>query len=73
MTGELIGQWQREITAGIRHMQGIGEVDPGLDAERSAAALLAGIQGGVAVMLATGRIDNLEAALDVGIEGLRRR
>ena len=53
-------------------MQGIGEIDPALDADRSAAALLAGIQGGVMVMLATGRIGHLEAALDVGIASLRR-
>ena len=72
VTTELIDQWQQEIANGIRHMQGIGEVDPALEPDRSAAALLAGIQGGVAVMLATGRIEHLEAALDVGIAGLRR-
>jgi len=72
VTTELIDQWQREIANGIRHMQGIGEIDPALEPDRSAAALLAGIQGGVAVMLATGRIEHLEAALDVGIEGLKR-
>ena len=72
VTTELIDQWQREIANGIRHMQGIGEVDPALEPDRSAAALLAGIQGGVAVMLATGRIEHLEAALDVGIAGLKR-
>ena len=42
-----------------------------LDADRVAAALLAGIQGGVGVMLATGDLGYLEAALDVGIESLR--
>ncbi|WP_422773739.1 TetR/AcrR family transcriptional regulator [Plantactinospora sp. WMMC1484] len=68
---ELLHRWQAEISAGIQHMQAIGEVDPGLDAERSAAALLAGIQGGVVVMLATGRITHLEAALDIGIGSLR--
>ncbi|MEW9530148.1 TetR/AcrR family transcriptional regulator [Microbispora sp. NPDC049125] len=68
---ELLHTWQGEITAGIRHMQRIGEVDPGMDAEQAGAALLAGIQGGVMVMRATGRIAHLEAALDVGIAGLR--
>jgi hypothetical protein len=33
--------------------------------------LLAGIQGGVLVMLATGQLGYLEAALDVGIGNLR--
>ncbi|WP_239127723.1 TetR/AcrR family transcriptional regulator [Asanoa siamensis] len=72
VVSELMTRWRSEIAAGIRHMQEIGEVDPGLDADRSAKALLAGIQGGVMVMLATGRIDHLEAALDMGIESLRR-
>jgi hypothetical protein len=52
-------------------MQAQGKVAPGLDAERTAAALLAGIQGGVLVMLDTGRMSHLEAALDQGIERLR--
>ncbi|MFI6762234.1 TetR/AcrR family transcriptional regulator [Micromonospora sp. NPDC050417] len=69
---ELIRQWQSEIVVGIRHMQGIGEIDPELDADRTAAALIAGIQGGVTMMLSTGRLTHLEAALDVGIDNLRR-
>ena len=68
---ELLRRWQDEIEAGIRHLQEDGEVGPDLDAGRAAAALLAGIQGGVVVMLSTGRIDHLEAALDVGIGNLR--
>ena len=35
------------------------------------AALLAGIQGGVAIMLATGDLSYLEAALDTAIQSLR--
>ncbi|MGW5741623.1 TetR/AcrR family transcriptional regulator [Amycolatopsis sp. NPDC003861] len=68
---ELLRRWQDEIEAGIRHLQRTGEVGADLDAPRAAAALLAGIQGGVVVMLSTGRIDHLEAALDVGIGNLR--
>nr|WP_166641081.1 TetR/AcrR family transcriptional regulator [Amycolatopsis sp. SID8362] len=67
----MLQQWQDEIAAGIRHLQADGEVAADTDPERTAAALLAGIQGGVLVMLSTGRIDHLEAALDVGIENLR--
>lgn len=37
----------------------------------SVAALLAGIQGGVGIMLATGDLTHLEAALDAGIDALR--
>ena len=51
---ELMGQWQAEICAGIRNMQAAGEISPDFDAERTAAALLAGIQGGVVMMMSTG-------------------
>jgi hypothetical protein len=42
-----------------------------VQADRAAAALLAGIQGGVVIMLATGGIAHLEVALDQGIGALR--
>jgi AcrR family transcriptional regulator len=71
VVSELLRAWQNELEAGIRRMQDAGEVSPRLDAGRAAAALLAGLQGGVVVMLSTGAIDHLEAALDVGIENLR--
>ena len=52
-------------------MQEAGEVTPDLDADRTAAAILAGIQGGVVMMMSTGDITPLEAALDLGIAYLR--
>ena len=42
-----------------------------MDADRRAAALLAGLQGGVLIMLATREISHLEVALDEGIGALR--
>jgi AcrR family transcriptional regulator len=71
VTTELMRGWQREIAAGVRHMQAAGEVDAGLDADRAAAAILAGIQGGVLILMSTGSPAHLEAALDTGIEFLR--
>ncbi|MFI7450104.1 TetR/AcrR family transcriptional regulator [Nonomuraea sp. NPDC049714] len=68
---ELTRRWQAEIATGVRHMQDIGEIDPGLDPDRTAAALLAGIQGGVLLQLSTGRTTHLEAALDLGLAHLR--
>ncbi|MCK9928130.1 hypothetical protein MXD62_13260 [Frankia sp. Mgl5] len=65
-------QWEAELAAGVRAMQRAGEVDAGLDAAREAAALLAGVQGGVLMLMSTGRIGYLEAALDVGVDRLRR-
>ena len=71
VVAELLGRWQAQIAAGIRHMQAAGEVSGELNAARSAAALLAGIQGGVVMMLSTGDLGPLTAALDLGIEHLR--
>lgn len=71
ITSALMRQWHDEIAAGVRHMQSAEKVSDDLDAERVAAALLAGIQGGVGIMLATGDLSYLEAALDTGIASLR--
>jgi AcrR family transcriptional regulator len=67
----LMDKWQAELVAGIESLRRQGKVEADLDSAREGAALLAGIQGGVVIMLATGRITNLEAALDVGIARLR--
>ena len=72
VTAELMNRWHGAIAAGVRTMQDRGQIRVGVDADQSAAALLAGIQGGVGVMLATGDLSYLEAALDVGIAALRR-
>jgi AcrR family transcriptional regulator len=69
---DLLGRWQGAIATGIRAMQVGGKIDAGIDPDRSGAALLAGIQGGVTMMLATGDITPLEAALDLGIDQLRQ-
>jgi acetylornithine/succinyldiaminopimelate/putrescine aminotransferase len=71
VTSTLMRKWHDEITAGVRHMQSQGKVAAALDADKVAAALLSGIQGGVGIMLATGDLSYLESALDVGIEALR--
>ncbi len=71
VTSTLMRQWHNEIAAGVRHMQTDGKVSDELNADRVAAALLAGIQGGVGIMLATGDLSYLEAALDIGIGSLR--
>ncbi|MEX2984006.1 TetR/AcrR family transcriptional regulator [Streptomyces sp. C36] len=71
VAGELLGRWQRQLAAGIGHMQGSGEIAPELDADREAAALLAGIQGGVLILMTTGGSTHLEVAIDLGIAHLR--
>lgn len=70
LTG-LMQRWEAAIADGVRHMQSTGDIAAEVDAGRAAAALLAGIQGGVLLLLSTGRIDHLEAALDLTIDSLR--
>jgi AcrR family transcriptional regulator len=72
VTSALIDQWRTDIESGVRAMQQQGKMTESVDPARAAAALLAGIQGGVSVLLNTGDISYLEAALDVGIANLRK-
>jgi AcrR family transcriptional regulator len=71
VSAELMRQWQGEIAAGVARMQAAGELPADLDADRTAAAILAGIQGGVVMMMATGDFTPLEASLDLAIGYLR--
>lgn len=71
VVAELMGQWQGQLAAGIARMQAAGEIAAGLDAGRTAAALLAAVQGGVVMMISTGDDAPLAAALDLGIGYLR--
>jgi AcrR family transcriptional regulator len=67
----LMAQWQAQIAAGITRMQASGHIAADLDASRTAAAILAGIQGGVVMLMATGDLTPLSAALDLGLDHLR--
>src|ERR1700742_4397587 len=71
VTTALIQRWHEQIAAGIGSLQQQGVADRRLDADRSAAALLAGVQGGAVILLATGDPSFLEAAIDDGIRALR--
>lgn len=68
---QLMRQWQEQLARGMRALQANGLVSPALDVDRTAAALLAGIQGGVALLMSTGDPMHLEAALDSAIDHLR--
>ncbi|MFG2271189.1 TetR/AcrR family transcriptional regulator [Streptomyces chartreusis] len=68
---ELMRQWQRQLADGIRALRANGLVSPALDVDRTAGALLAGIQGGVTIMMATGDSTHLRAALDNAIAQMR--
>lgn len=70
VTVQLVRQWQECVRAGIEATQAAGEADPALDADRTAAAVIAAIQGGVSVLLSTGSASHLEAALNLCLDHL---
>jgi AcrR family transcriptional regulator len=68
---ELMRTWQASLARGIRALQDSGQLPPSFEVDEAAAALLAGIQGGVTIMLSTGDSGHLKAALDWWIMRLR--
>ncbi len=71
VTRSLLLRWRRDLAAGVRAMQATGSARPSLDPDRFAGAVVAGIQGGVAVLLATGSSADLEAVLELLLDQLR--
>ena len=71
ITRSLLLRWRGELATGIRAMQAGATTGPLLDPDRYAGALIAAIQGGVAILLATGSSTDLESALDLLLEPLR--
>ncbi|GLY83515.1 TetR/AcrR family transcriptional regulator [Actinoallomurus iriomotensis] len=71
VTGRLLVRWQRDLQSGIETMQDGGHIRRELDAERTAAAVVAAVQGGVVILLSTGSTDHLVAAMDLCMAHLR--
>lgn len=70
---ELMRAWEQALQVGIETMQSVGEIDPEHDPVAASKALVAVIQGGVQVLMATGDSGHLEAGLDLVLAGLAVR
>jgi len=70
VTRSLLLRWRSDLATGVRAMQVNGTAPAALDPDRFAGAIVAGIQGGVAILLATGSSADLEAVLDLLLEQL---
>jgi AcrR family transcriptional regulator len=68
---QLMRDWERPLREGLTTMQGNGELAPDLDTARYAQAILAAVQGGVLILMATGSIQHLESALDLALAPMR--
>jgi AcrR family transcriptional regulator len=62
---QLLERWESRVRAGIAAMQERGHIDRAIDAGTAAAAVIAGIQGGVTVLLSTASVTHLEAAFEI--------
>ncbi|KIA60138.1 TetR/AcrR family transcriptional regulator [Nocardia vulneris] len=71
VVAELTTKWHAFVRAGIAEMRRRGDIRPEVDPDRSASAVLAGIHGGVVLLLSTGTVDHLAAALDTAIDYLK--
>ncbi|MEV4262860.1 TetR/AcrR family transcriptional regulator [Kribbella sp. NPDC049584] len=71
VTGKLLEQWQHRLERGIEEMKDAGEIRADVDPARAAAALIAAIQGGVAILMSSGSSKHLEYALDVCLDYLQ--
>ncbi|MGW0759260.1 TetR/AcrR family transcriptional regulator [Streptomyces sp. NPDC002814] len=70
VTAQLVRRWQECVRAGIEATQTAGEANPTLDPDRTAAAVIAAVQGGVTVLLSTGSAEHLEAGLNLCLDHL---
>ncbi|MFF0342597.1 TetR/AcrR family transcriptional regulator [Kribbella sp. NPDC004875] len=71
VTATLLAQWQERLATGIEEMKAAGEIRSDVDPARASAALIAAIQGGVAILMASGSSTHLEYALDLCLDYLR--
>jgi AcrR family transcriptional regulator len=70
---QLMRDWERPLRDGILALQEGGELDSTLDAASYSRAILAAVQGGVQILMATGSSDHLESALDLVLDAMRSR
>jgi len=67
---ELMRDWERPLREGLATMRARGDLPADLDVDRRAQAILAAVQGGVQLLMATGSSQHLESALDLALAGL---
>ena len=69
VVSSLLLRWRTDLATGIRALQATGHAQT-VDADTHAGALLAAIQGGVSILLATGSSAELDAVLDLSLAPL---
>jgi AcrR family transcriptional regulator len=72
IVSNLYDTWCQYLAAGVQALKDAGEIDPSIDVDATATAVLAAIQGGVLMMQATDDISYLETALGEALDAMRR-
>jgi AcrR family transcriptional regulator len=67
---ELMRAWEQALRRGVETMQNSGEIDTAHDPAAVAKALVAVVQGGVQVLMATGDATYLETGLEMALVSL---
>jgi AcrR family transcriptional regulator len=70
---DLYDRWQGHLRAGVQALRDAGEIDPDTDVDRVATAVVTAVAGGATLLISTGRVDYLEAALGEALDNLSPR
>jgi AcrR family transcriptional regulator len=69
---DLLDRWHGHLAAGVRALKDAGEIDPSVDVDNAATAILTAVTGGAGMLQATDRIEYLDVALAEALDALRR-
>jgi AcrR family transcriptional regulator len=69
---DLYDRWRAYLADGLRALKKSKEIDPGVEVDQAATAIVAAISGGATLLQATDQIDYLEVGLAEVLDGLRR-
>jgi AcrR family transcriptional regulator len=67
----LFDRWQRLLADGVRALQASGDGSMAVGPDEAAAIILTALQGGILILMTTGSIAHLDAALDAATSRLR--
>jgi AcrR family transcriptional regulator len=65
-------RWRELLADGVRALLASGEIEPNIDPDQAAVAILAAITGGATLLIATNELGYLEIALATALDDLRR-
>jgi AcrR family transcriptional regulator len=68
----LTSEWRSHLAAGVKALKESGEIDPRVDVQKTANAILAAVTGGATLLQSTDNLSYLEDGLAEALESMRR-